>query len=66
MLEGLRGECMRLQIKPGRANTEMGQSRPAPEVITDPARVAKLKQIAQAYTAGQITGLQAAKLAAKV
>lgn len=68
MLEGLRGECMRLQIKPGRANTEMGMSirKQEEEVITDPVRVNKLKLIAQAFNAGQITGLQAAQLVAKV
>lgn len=67
MLEGLRGECMRLQIHSGKANQAMSE-RPVPkvEVITDPARVAKLAMIARAYTACEITAQQAKALAAKV
>ena len=67
MLEGLRSELYKLQIKPGRANVAMSE-RPMPkvEIITEPARVEKLKMIAKAYTSGSITREQAAILASKV
>lgn len=65
-MEGLHGELRRLGFKPGRANVEMGRREPERELITDPARVEKLKVIAQAYNTGSITALQAAMLAQKV
>jgi hypothetical protein len=60
---------MRLQIHSGKANQAMLMSErlmPKVEVITDPARVAKLVMIARAYTACEITAQQAKALAAKV
>ena len=67
MLEGLRGELMRLSIRPGRMNTEMATGRPSKvDVITEPDRVAKLKMIAAAYNACKITAEQASDLVSKV
>ena len=66
MLEGLQGELYRLAIKGGKANRVMSGPMPKVEVITDPARVAKLALIAKAYTACKITAQQAKALVAKV
>lgn len=64
-MEDLRNELRRLGFK-GSSVTRNTVEEPVPEIITDPARVAKLTMIAQAYSKGDLTMMQAAALVAKV